>query len=244
MTHRYRIVPPSEDRRREKDEKSRREKDLAFVAAEVVSMKLKIKMPTVRFIIESGDGCISFDQRIDGYSPPGGKEIFLRAGMAPARVVETTLHEVRHCSQWLKGWAGRTNQHCEADAQTWTREFWATRRAETDPEKILPQLCEIGAPLAMAAGNEQAAEFYVAELKATGHPAAARLDKQYVEWCRIRERAESPRKLCTVNNLPLGSAAEVKGYYYRIALPKIAATYIKPHLQASRVEYSIGGLPR
>jgi hypothetical protein len=143
----------------------------------------------------------------------------------------SSYSEVRHAWQWAqRRWSGRTDDHCEKDAKLFGLEFWGTRRAETDDEKILPQLCEIGAPLAMAAGAELEAQFYVEELKAIGHSAAARLDKQYVEWCRIRERAESPRIFAPGATLRFGSAAEAKDYYYRVTLPKIAASYIKPRL--------------
>lgn len=230
MTYRYRILSKSEDRQREKNEASRREMDLAFIAAEVASLKLKIKLPRIRFITLDDDGYISRNQPIDGYSPPG-KDIFLRTGMTPARLVDITLHECRHCWQWSQPlWAGRNDDHCEKDSRLWTLEFWGARRVETDPEKIIPQLCEIGLPLAMSAGDEQAAGFYIEELKAVGHPAAARLDKQYTEWCRIREHAQTRASLHRVT--PAGvTLDEIRKNYYEKILPAQYEAFLKPHLR-------------
>ena len=133
-------------------------------------------MPRIRFITLDDDGYISRNEPIDGYSPPG-KDIFLRTGMTPARLVDVTLHETRHCWQWSKGWAGRSDQHCEADAETFVREFWGTRRVENDFEKLIITLSEIGAPLAAAADDFPIMEFCLGELRIAGHPAAAKLDK-------------------------------------------------------------------
>jgi hypothetical protein len=243
MTYTYRILSKSEDFRRERDEKSRLELDLAFIAAEIASMMCKIKCPSIRFIVECDDGYITRNDRIDGYSH-NHKEIFLRSGMPPARTVEIALHEARHCWQWSQPrWAGRSDEDAERDAKLFVLEFWGTRRVETDPEKILPQLCEIGAPLAMSVGDEQAAWFYVEELKAARHPAAARLDKQYLEWCRIRERAENPRNYSGPNHLPIESdkARAARDHYYNVVLPKIASTYYhKPHLRVFEGVYPWG----
>ena len=160
MTYCYRILSESENCQRERNEKSRLEMDLAFVAAEIASMMCKIKCPSIRFIVECDDGYITRNHRIDGYSH-NHKEIFLRGGMPP-RTVEIAIHETRHCQQWSQPrWAGRSDEDAERDAKLFGLEFWGTRRAETDPEKILSQLCEIGLPLAMAAGEELAAQFYV-----------------------------------------------------------------------------------
>jgi hypothetical protein len=233
MSYRYRILSKSEDRLRENDEKSCREMDLAYIAADIAAMKCKIKCPAVRFIVECGNGYITRDQRIDGYSP-NHKEIFLRTGMPPARVVEIALHETRHCSQWSKGWAGRSDYHCEADAQTFLREFWQERRVESDPEKILLQLCEIGMPLAMAANDVTSSSFYLDELKAVGHPAAARLEKQFADWSRRQVRAETPRNLQRVP----ATLDEIRKHYFEVILPAQAERFIKPHMRAFQWEYS------
>ena len=83
-------------------------------------------------------------------------------------MIDVVVHECRHAWQWSQPRrAGRSDEDAERDAKLFGLEFWGTRRAETDPEKILSQLCEIGLPLAMAAGEELAAQFYVEELKAT-----------------------------------------------------------------------------
>jgi hypothetical protein len=198
------------------------------LAAQIAAFKLNIKCPTIRFFEQSAHGYIQRPEAIDGYSP-SSKEIFLRKGMPLTRIVEIAAHETRHCWQWAQArWANRTDAHCEADAKVFTLECFGTRRLEDDFEKLILILAEIGAPLAIAAGDELTSSFCIEELRIAGHPAAAKFEKQFAE------RQESRRKNITVKQLP-DTADDVRDYYYTVMLPvhaeRFTEQFIKPHLR-------------
>ena len=231
MSWRYRILSKSEDLQRETDEASRREMDLAFIAAGIAAMKCGLKTPTIRFILECDDGCVVRHESVDGYCFRGA-EIFIKTGLPLVRLIDVVAHEVRHAWQYSQArWANRSDEHCERDAETFVREFWGIRRAEDDFEKLIVTLSEIGAPLAAAAGDFQAMAFFLGELRIAGHPAADKLEKQCDELSRRRVEPITPRSLQRVPAARATLVEEIRKNYYEVILPAHAERFIKPHLR-------------
>ncbi len=113
-------------------------------AVEVSCLLLGIAKPLVRFIAPSDDGIIRMKQPINAYSPPDGREIFIRQGLSPFELVNAVIHECRHCKQWQdRAWRNRAPEIWERDADLFCHEFWGEHSRAGDHAAMMATLAAI-----------------------------------------------------------------------------------------------------
>ncbi|HWP23509.1 MAG TPA: hypothetical protein VNM15_04910 [Candidatus Binatia bacterium] len=189
---RYRILCETEE--------TRGERVLGEMAVEVVSLKLGIREPRLRFMVRDERGEIGFEREVAGLCRRDG--IFVLKGLPPAMLVRTTVHEVRHAYQrekmkWLSVGSA------EKDALLFETELLDGVRGR-DEFSLTLDLAAIGARVMVEQGREEDAEHYLRLLRSRpevveeieGLKQIARIKARY------RQELEAERANHRLNYLP------------------------------------------
>jgi hypothetical protein len=80
-------------------EENEYERLMAEQVMKLFCRKLGLRNIGLGFIAPDPFGEHSFETPINGFCPPGGREIFIRRGLSDRELTLSVLHELRHCWQ-------------------------------------------------------------------------------------------------------------------------------------------------
>ena len=107
------------------------ERLMAEQVMKIFCRKLGLREIALGFIAPDPFGEHSFESRIAGFCPPGGKEIFIRRGLNDRELTLAVLHELRHCYQRQTGKHSLSKSFMEQDARLYELEI---NPPQTGPE--------------------------------------------------------------------------------------------------------------